>query len=41
MEHDKIEAAWFFNGYIYGKTNTNGKRYRFELYDDIDCVISK
>ena len=41
MEHSKIESAWFFNGYIYGKTNTNGKRYRFELYDDIDYVISK
>ena len=40
-EHSKIESAWFFNGYIYGKTHKDGKRYRFELYDDIDEVITK
>ena len=39
LEHKKIDSAWFFNGFIYGKT-TEGKRYRFDLYSDIDAVIN-
>lgn len=40
LRHDKIDSAWFFNGFIYGKT-TEGKRHRFDLYSDIDAVITK
>lgn len=39
LEHEKIDSAWFFNGYIYGKT-TDGKRYRFDLHSDINAIIS-
>ena len=39
LKHDKIESAWFFNGFIYGKT-TEGKRHRFDLFSDIDTVIT-
>lgn len=37
--HDQIESAWYFNGYVYGKT-TDGKRHRFDLYDSINQVIA-
>lgn len=40
LEHRKIDSAWFFNGYVYGKT-TEGKRYRFDLYSDINSIISQ
>ena len=40
LAHEKIDSAWFFNGFIYGKTS-EGKRYRFDLYTDIDAVINK
>lgn len=39
LKHEKIDSAWFFNGFIYGKT-TDGKRYRFDLFSDISAVIS-
>ena len=39
-DHAQIDSAWYFNGAIFGKTNS-GKRLRFEMYDDIDDVISK
>ena len=40
LKHQKIDSAWFFNGFIYGKT-TEGKRYRFHLFSDIEAVMSK
>lgn len=40
LKHEQIDSAWFFNGFIYGKT-TEGKRYRFDLFSDINAVISK
>ena len=40
LKHEKIDSAWFFNGFIYGKT-TEGKRYRFDLFSDIEAVINK
>lgn len=39
MLHTNIDSAWFFNGAIYGKT-TKGKRHKFDLYCNIDEVIS-
>lgn len=39
LQHEKIDSAWYFNGFIYGKT-ADGKRYRFDLYSDIEAVIS-
>lgn len=39
LKHEKIDSAWFFNGSIYGKT-TEGRRYRFELFSDINAVIN-
>ena len=38
-DHASIESAWYFNGSIYGKTDS-GKRLRFDIHDDIDTVIS-
>ena len=35
-----IDSAWYFNGSIYGKT-TSGKRLKFDMYDDIDDVVTK
>lgn len=40
LKHEKIDSAWFFNGFVYGKT-TEGKRYRFDLYSNIEAVIDK
>ena len=37
--HKDIESAWYFNGSVYGKSKT-GKRYKFELYSDIDEVLA-
>ena len=39
LKHEKIDSAWFFNGFIYGKT-TEGRRYRFDLFSNIEGVIS-
>lgn len=38
--HEKIDSAWFFNGAIYGKT-TEGRRHKFDLFNDINKVIDK
>ena len=38
-EHPAIEAAWYFNGSVYGKTAAAGKRIKFDLHDNIDNVI--
>ena len=40
LKHEKIDSAWFFNGFIYGKTS-EGKRYSFDLFSKIEAVISK
>ena len=39
LKYEKIDSAWFFNGFIYGKT-TEGKRYRFDLFSDINALLS-
>ena len=39
-DHASIESAWYFNGFVYGKTGS-GKRLRFDIHDDIDMVITK
>ena len=39
-DHTLIDSAWYFNGAICGKT-TSGKRLKFDMYDDIDDVITK
>ena len=39
-DHAQIDSAWYFNGAIFGKTKS-GKRLKFEMYDDIDDIISK
>lgn len=38
-KHSKITQAWYYNGSVYGRTTTN-QRHKFDLYDDIDEVIS-
>ena len=40
LKHEKVHSAWFFNGFIYGKT-TEGKRYRFDIYSNINGVFNK
>ena len=40
LENDLIDSAWYFYGSVYGKT-TNGKRLKFDLYDDIAAVVTK
>ena len=36
--HKDIDSAWYFNGSVYGKS-TAGRRFRFDLYSDIDEVV--
>ena len=40
LRHEKIDTAWFFNGFIYGET-TEGNRHRFDLHSDINAVTKK
>ena len=40
LNHPAIEAAWYFNGSVYGKT-TAGRRIKFDLHDDIDDTIKR
>ncbi|MES9882714.1 MAG: hypothetical protein ABW185_17750 [Sedimenticola sp.] len=37
-QHPDIDSAWFFNGAVYGKTRF-GRRYRFDIYDEVDAII--
>lgn len=37
-QHPEIDSAWFFNGAVYGKTRF-GRRYRFDIYDEVDAII--
>ena len=38
-EHPSITQAWYFNGYVYGKT-INDKRYKlFEMHDKVEDVL--
>ena len=39
-QHENIDSAWFFNGSVFGKT-TEGKRHKFDIYNDIGKVIRK
>ena len=39
-EHPAIEAAWYFNGSVYGRT-TAGRRIKFDLHDDINNTIKR
>ena len=39
-EHPAIEAAWYFNGSVYGRT-TAGRRVKFDLHDDINNTIKR
>ena len=39
-DHASIESAWYFNGSVYGKTES-GKRLRFDIHDDFATVIAK
>lgn len=38
FRHQEIDSAWYFNGFVYGKTKS-GKRIKFDIYDDIDEKI--
>ena len=38
-KHSQIDQAWYYNGSVYGRT-TNNQRHKFDLYDDIQEVIS-
>ena len=38
--HENIGSAWFFNGSVFGKT-TEGKRHKFDIYNDIGKIIRK
>ena len=38
--HENIDSAWFFNGSVFGKT-TEGKRHKFDIYNDIGTIIRK
>ena len=40
LDHKSIDSAWYFNGSVFGRT-TDGKRMKFDLYDDIDAVVAK
>ena len=37
--YDQIESAWYFNGAVYGKTNS-GIRHKFDIHDVISTVIA-
>lgn len=39
-QHKDIESAWYFNGNVFGKSKT-GKRYKFEIYSDIDEILAR
>lgn len=39
-DHAFIEAAWYFNGSVYGNTKS-GKRLKFDIYGEIDSVVAK
>ena len=38
--HENIDSAWFFNRSVFGKT-TEGKRHKFDIYNDIGTIIRK
>ena len=38
LEHPEITQAWYFNGSVYGKSVAE-KRFKFDLFDDIDSVL--
>ena len=40
LDHKSIDSAWYFNGSVFGRT-TDGKRVKFDLYDDIDLAVTK
>ena len=39
-DNENIDSAWYFNGSVFGRTK-GGKRLKFELFDDINQVITK
>ena len=40
LKLEKIESAWFFNSAIFGNAH-EGRRYKFDLFSDINKVINK
>lgn len=41
MERDDIEQAWFFNGSVFAKAKGSDKRYKVDLFDDVDKLLKK
>ena len=41
MERDDIDQAWFFNGSVFAKKKGADKRYKVELFDDVDQILKK
>ena len=39
LENEKVSAAWYFNGAVYGQCNS--RRIKFDLFDDIDKKVRK
>jgi chaperonin cofactor prefoldin len=39
LANEKISAAWYFNGAVYGQCNS--RRIKFDLFDDIDKKLRK
>ena len=39
-DNENIDSAWYFNGSVFGRTK-GGKRLKFELFDDINQMITK
>ena len=39
-DNENINSAWYFNGSVFERTK-GGKRLKFELFDDINQVITK
>lgn len=35
-ETKKFESVWYFNGSVFGKTISSGKRMKFNLFDDVE-----
>ena len=40
LNHKSIDSAWYFNGSVFGKS-TKGHRIKFDLYDDINAMVTK
>ena len=40
-EHEAIEQAWYFNGFVYARAKSSPRKYKFDIFDEVEEILTK